>query len=322
MTEVNVTLTGTGTPVPVPGRAGPGVFVQTPDTGIQIDTGRSTVLRLAEAGLRADEIDAVLLTHHHSDHTTDLGDVLVSAWLMDAEHSVAVVTPDGLTADFARLALEPLQGDLLFRRSHRGVRRIAEPELLTFQPSSDPQEVWRRGSTRVDAVAVRHEPVLAAAGYRIATPVGNVVVSGDTRACDEVERLAAEARVLVHEVVDPQRVPDHRQHTIDYHARPDEVAALAERAGVDVLALTHLWPSPEHDGHVEDLLAAVRGGGFTGDLIVGSDLTAIRFDSHHTSITVPDRPAVGVQGRHSPATPSRAAAAPSSPVVFTTPETP
>lgn len=286
-TSMEVVLTGTGTPIPVPGRAGPGVYVRTADAGLQIDTGRATVLRLAEAGVRADAVDAVLLTHHHSDHTTDLGDVLVSAWLMDADHAVDLVAPAGLTAEFAETALAPLRGDMTFRRGHRRVTDIARPDVRAFRPGRAPALVWQRGDTQVDAVAVRHEPVVDAVGYRIRTSLGSVVISGDTRACAEIEELASGARVLVHEVVDPARVPEARRHTIEYHAIPAEVGALAERAGVETLVLTHLWPAPQDDLDIRAFHDGVRAGGFTGELIVGADLVRLRVTPDATLVTLP-----------------------------------
>lgn len=296
--EIEIVLTGTGTPIPVPDRAGPGVFVRTPDALLQIDAGRSTVLRLIEAGVAPDQIDALFLTHHHSDHTTDVGDLLVSAWLVESSHVADLLAPAGLAAEFARAALAPYRADMEFRRRHRGVVSVAAPTIASFVPERTPREVWQRGDTRVDAVAVRHEPVENAVAYRIDHPAGSVVVSGDTRACTEVEQLAAGAQVLVHEAVDPARVPSTRQHTIAYHALPRQVGELAERAGVELLALTHLWPAPENDGDVHALLDEVRGGGFEGDVVIGCDLTRIVMSDARIHVRVPAR--AGVAGLHSP----------------------
>ncbi|SJN13255.1 Ribonuclease Z [Leucobacter sp. 7(1)] len=299
---LEITLTGTGTPIPVPDRAGPGVCIRTPDATVQIDTGRSTVLRLAEAGVNVGDLTVVCLTHHHSDHTTDLSDVLMSAWIMNPDHDIDLVTPTGLAADFARSVLTPLEGDLEFRRIHRGVTDIARPRVREFTPERKGTRVWEDGETRIDAVAVRHEPVEHAVGYRVSWGEHAVVVSGDTRACAELEELARGADVLVHEVVAPDRVPPHRTHTIDYHALPHEVGALAERAGVGVLVLTHLWPAPQNEADVASLLDGVRAGGFTGEVVVGCDLTRVTVHGDARTVTVPTRP--GVPGLHAPAVPA------------------
>lgn len=71
-----VVITGTGVPHVAPGRAGPGVLVSCGDVHIQFDAGRATALRLVEAGVRAGDLDALFVTHHHSDHLTGLTDVL------------------------------------------------------------------------------------------------------------------------------------------------------------------------------------------------------------------------------------------------------
>lgn len=296
--SARVVLTGTGTPLPVPDRAGPGVVVQTTDATMQFDTGRATVLRLADAGISPAALNGVFLTHHHSDHTTDLGDVLISSWLMNAEADPDVITPNGLAADFVRDALKPLTGDIGFRQRHRKSANVPEPQVIEFDPRRVPEQVWWRGQVTVDAVAVRHEPVENAVAYRVNTPIGAIVVSGDTRACDEVESLAHGARVLVHEVIDPARVPASRAHTIEYHAAVTEVGALAQRAGVPVLLLTHLWPAPSNEDQSQSFLDGIRAGGYTGEVVVGTDLVSVSIDASSHRITLPDT--VPLPALHSP----------------------
>ena len=69
-----VTLTGTGVPHPAPGRAGAGTLVRSGDLALQFDAGRSTVMRLVEAGVAPHALDALFLTHIHSDHLADVAD--------------------------------------------------------------------------------------------------------------------------------------------------------------------------------------------------------------------------------------------------------
>lgn len=286
---IEVVLTGTGTPIPEPGRAGPGTLVRVAGATLQFDVGRSTVLRLAEAGTRADELDAIFITHHHSDHVTDLADLLMSAWLLGRDQSLDVVVPDGLTTEYAEHALDPLHGDMVFRRGHRGVAGgIATPKILSFSPSAVPETVWQNESVQVQAIRVRHEPVEGAVGYRVESKFGRVAISGDTRVCEEMEVLATGARILVHEVVLPDRIPANRSHTVLYHSPATELGAMAQRAGVETLVLTHLWPSPVTNEDARAFADGVREGGFTGDVVVGSDLTSVVFDERGLRVSIPE----------------------------------
>jgi ribonuclease Z len=128
---------------------------------------------------------------------------------------------------------------------------------------------------------VHHEPVAPAVGYRVETPDGVVAVSGDTRACDEVVELARGADVLVHEALLPAALAPfhdalpHLRHVARYHADAAELGPLARRAGVATLVLTHLIPAPCSPADERAFVDAVRSGGFTGEVVVGQDLTTV-----------------------------------------------
>ncbi|WP_428120308.1 MBL fold metallo-hydrolase [Candidatus Poriferisodalis sp.] len=71
-----VTLLGTGSPLPDPNRAGPSTLISAGDEHYLVDAGRGVLMRMAAAGVGAPNLSAVLLTHLHSDHITDLNDVI------------------------------------------------------------------------------------------------------------------------------------------------------------------------------------------------------------------------------------------------------
>ncbi len=271
-----VVLTGTGVPVPDPARAGAGTLVELDDVVLQVDAGRGTVLRLAGSMTPLPRLDAILLTHHHSDHLVGLSDLVLSRWVAGAHHTT-IVAPEGPTARFARTLLDPWQDDIAVRIHHVGHGGPPSVEVVAFDAGPTATEVWRHGDVRVRAVAVHHEPVLPAVAYRIDGPSGSVVVSGDTTVCAEVEQLATGADVLVHEVrlrsFAEAAVGTHYEAIAAYHADAVDLGAAAERAGVRHLALTHFIPPPL-EGY-EPFVAEVRQGGFAGELIAGDDLTTV-----------------------------------------------
>lgn len=290
MTSTTVTLTGTGVPHPSPGRAGAGVLVRHGDVALQFDAGRATMLRLAEAGCPAHALDAVFLTHVHSDHVVDLADVAMTRWVQSTLHPagpLVVVAAEGEAARFAARMLEPFADDIALRVAHvqPGPPQV---EVRPFAASPTPQVVWRGAASRgddvsaagevvVEAVAVHHEPVEDAVAYRITTPTAVVVISGDTRVCGEVTELARDADVLVHEACRTTAMAGRIAGTpfesiFDYHADTVALGGLAADAGVHHLVLTHLIPQPVTDEDEAAFVADVRTGGFDGLVTVGSDL--------------------------------------------------
>ena len=283
--STTVTITGTGTPIPTPDRAGPGVLVTHRSDGrrtdLLFDAGRSTVMRLLGAGSGPGDLNAVFLTHHHSDHLVGLDDVLLTRWVMDREQNLPplqVVAPDGPCIPFVEGLCQRWADDLEVRSAHSGRHGGPSVQPTAFAYPEVPTEVWRSGDVGVLAGQVRHEPVHPAVGYRIETPDGVVAISGDTLVCDEVAVLAAGADVLVYEAirfVEIRKVPEHRQYILDYHADTLLIGAQAEEIGVPLLVLTHLIPAPTCDADEQAFVDDVRSGGYTGEVVVASDLTSV-----------------------------------------------
>jgi ribonuclease Z len=281
--RLTVTLTGTGTPMPHPQQAGAGTLVRAGDLALQFDAGRSTTLRLAESGVSTGELSALFITHHHSDHCVDVDDIVISRWVQRAP-ALSVIAPSGPLDAFGEHLLDIWAEDMAIRMHVTG-RKAIEVDWRSFDASNDPQEVWRDGQVTVSGVRVEHSPVEPAVGYRVDAFGASVVISGDTRVCAQIESLAKGSDVLVHEVVLPDHVRTHGdQSIIDYHADPEQLGAMAQRAGVGALILTHLQPAPSSPELVAAYEAQVRRGGYTGRLIVGQDL--LTFDALAQEVVV------------------------------------
>jgi len=241
---IEITLLGTGSPIPDPHRAGPSTLVRAGDQVLLVDCGRGVLQRAAAVGVGAGAVSVLLLTHLHSDHITDLGDVITTRWVTSlGPVPLTIVGPPG-TAAVVDATLASLQLDIGYRLDHH--------EDLTEAPLVEVHEheqglVWEQGGVRVTAAPTDHRPVAPTIGFRIEHDGASVVLAGDTVPCAGLDELAAGAGALVHTVIrkdllEPiglQRITD----ICDYHSSVEEAAVTAAKAGVGTLVLTHYVPA-------------------------------------------------------------------------------
>jgi ribonuclease Z len=276
--SATITLLGTGSPLPDPHRAGPATLVQSGGEHYLVDAGRGVLMRLAAAGVAVSQLSAVLITHLHSDHITDLNDVITSQWISTFEPTtLRIVGPPG-TAALVGHIVASLGPDIAYRIAHHD--DLQQPPLVeVLEVTEGPVAVG--GQVRITAAATDHRPVEPSVGYRFDHDGVGVVAAGDTVPCAGLDRLCAGADALVHTVIRKDviaNIPLQRlQDTLDYHSSPEEAAQTAERAGVGTLVLTHYVPAfPPGGGDDWRELAAAH---FSGRVEVGDDLHQITVPS-------------------------------------------
>jgi ribonuclease Z len=273
---VTVTLLGTGCPPPNPRRRGPATLIAEGGARLLVDAGSGVAAQLHQAGVRVVDLHHVFLTHLHSDHVVDLGHLVLSRWISGQNGTLAVFGPAGTRVHVERL-LALWEWDVAVRRSHMHDR---EPPRVTVTEIAE-GEVTRVGAVGVTAFEVGHEPVKPAFGFRFDGPERRVVISGDTRPCESLVRHARGADLLIHECTDTTQVswtpgcgwPSREAKVRDlaaYHTGPDEVGAVAARAAVPALVLTHLMP-----GSMAADLVARAARAFSGRVVVGEDLLQV-----------------------------------------------
>ncbi len=273
MAGLAVTLLGTGSPLPDPNRAGPATLVSVGDTHLLVDAGRGVTMRLAGAMVGAPQLSAVLLTHLHSDHITDLGDVITTRWVMTFERTpLTIVGPPG-TQQVVTDLLASLAPDVSYRLAHHDDLDHEPP--VTVVEVSDGVVPLELPGIAVTCAPTDHRPVHPTVGYRIETDDGaSVVLAGDTVPCAGLDRLATGADALVHTVVRADVVRaiglPRMVDILDYHSSVEQAADTAARAGVGTLILTHYVPAfPPGGGDDWRDLAAQH---FDGRIEVGDDL--------------------------------------------------
>lgn len=237
---------GSGTAVPEPDRFPAGYLVRGDRTTVMVDCGPGTLRRAAQAGVGPAQLDAVLLTHYHTDHCADI------AALLFALRSPHFAGRPPLTL-FGAPGLERLVAHLTEVWPWLAPRGY-ELRLVEVRPGT-----FAAGEFEVTAVPIRH--TAQSLGYRVRGAAGVAAFSGDADTCDELVDLARDADVFVCDTA----TPDGQK--LDGHLTPGLAADYAARAGARHLVLTHFYPECAR----HDLVAAARTR-FAGDVTAATDL--------------------------------------------------
>ena len=271
------TFLGTGAPPVSLRRAGPGHLVEAAGSRLLIDCGSGVSQRLVAAGARGADIDALIVTHEHSDHLVDFYQLVISSWHQGRSKPWRVFAPEpalaNMRAQYEAFARERTLRIAFEKRPDVTGLEVAFEELREGRVSG-------LGDLAVDAFLVDHKPVEPAFGLALSCGDNRVVFSGDTRLCPALERAAQGCDLLVCEVFIDSQMPvvagirsaETVASVASYHMTPAVVAGLAVRSGAKALALTHLVP-PAAD--TAALAHEIRAAGYVGALIVGEDLMRV-----------------------------------------------
>jgi ribonuclease Z len=259
---LQVGLCGAGSPFPDDKRSGPCTLVLAGRRLFVFDAGSGAVRNIGKMGFSLGRIEAVFLTHFHSDHIDGLGELMLQRWVSESNSApVPVHGPAGVEAVVAGF-MQAYVADRGHRVAHHGEAvvppagfggaarpfAIAPPERVVLVKDAE---------LEIAAFAVDHAPVHLAVGYRIAYKGRSVVLSGDTRQSAAVQREAAGVDLLVHEALSPtlaralqdgaaaagrERLRRIFVDILDYHTTPEQAAETARDAKVGMLLLNHVAP--------------------------------------------------------------------------------
>ena len=271
---IEIILTGTGSPMVDPNRAGPSTLVIAGEQTFLVDCGRGVLMRAAAAGVGAANLTALLLTHLHSDHITDLSDVITTRWVTSLGPApLPVIGPPGTKA-VVEATLAALAPDISYRIAHHA-DITAPPDVVVHEYAEG--QVWDSAGVRITAAPTDHRPVEPTIAFRVDYDGTSVVLAGDTVPCATLDELTRGANALVHTVIRKdlvEQIPLQRLKDIrDYHSSVEQAAATAARAGVDTLVLTHYVP-PLASGQ-EEQWRTLAAGEFNGRVELGDDLLRV-----------------------------------------------
>jgi ribonuclease Z len=292
--KLTVMTVGTGSPIPSD-RSQSCTAVFAGGQFLLFDAGDGAMRSIDALDLPIVDVSALFLTHFHSDHIADVGEVVSRSWLQGRSASLPVYGGPAIerVVDGFNLAYTP---DEVYRIAHHGEALFPRGTLAAhaqrIEATVQGVVVYDVGGVVVRAYEVDHSPVAPSYGYRVEFNGRSVGISGDTIATPGLRALAAGTDVLVSDVMDKaftldascalERLGDERNARIfrdirTYHIGADELAELSADVGVGTLVLTHQVPSLT-DAQAQQLFGPQIDSAFDGELVVATDGTRVTID--------------------------------------------
>lgn len=281
-TKTRLILLGTaGGPRPRATRSAPAQVILVNDAAYVVDCGDGVASQLVRAGVPLNSLRHVFLTHQHSDHNADYGNLLLLAWVSGLRNRVDTWGPPPLTK-MTRLFFEMNEYDIQTRIADEG--RMPLAPLVQAHEIAEGGVFLKQEAVTVTCALVDHAPVVPAFAYRFDTPDRSIVISGDTKRSDALIKLARGADVLVHEALYPSAVDRLvaplanaaalKRSILSHHTPVEEVGRVAEAAGVKTLVLSHFVPA-EDPAITEAIWVDAARAHYRGRVVYGRDLLEI-----------------------------------------------
>jgi ribonuclease Z len=282
---VRVHVLGAGTPTPTPTRFGSSYAVQIGDQQLMVDCGPAATHKLVKAGLWPTKVDYLFFTHHHFDHDIDYPCFLLCRWdqSIGKENTLQVFGPtltekitDGILGengvfshDWRARVGHPLSQKVHVNRGGTLPRKPPEVHARDIGPG----KVFSGKDWEVTAAPGEHvQPFLDSLAYRLDTPGGSIVFTGDTQPCESVTRLAKYADVMLCMCWDDQEIMDANGEA-GGQCGTIGTARMAQEAGVKKLVLVHIGPHLSGHGPMEKGIGDVRRI-YDGQLLFSDELMA------------------------------------------------
>ena len=251
MNTLKVILLGTkGGPRIMKGVAKPTCsLLESGDEFCVIDCGLGVSIALVNAGYALDKLKTIFITHHHSDHTIELGPLLHTAWNSGLKHEVTVYGPAG-TKELLHNFYQSQILDITIRVEDEKLRDIRDMvKVIEYHGG----EFASFAGMQVSAMRNRHPPVKDSFALKFEGGGKKIVFSGDTCYMKEMADFAAGADLLIHEAMDREGMtkicermkntkPNLMEHMLAAHTFTEQVGEIASAAKVKKVVLNHLIP--------------------------------------------------------------------------------
>ena len=266
---IKVTLLGTGTPLPIMERFGPSILVQAGGQSLLFDAGRGCLQRLRQINVGYDKINALFITHLHSDHIVGFPDLWLTGWLVSERKApMDIFGPLG-TGELIKHLQLAFAYDLKIRVEDDKMAEEGSKLLVTEIRQGT---IYDKKGLKVIAFDVDHYPIVPAFGYRIEYKGHSVVFSGDTRFSENLIRFAAGTDLLIHEVAmapDTISKSNPKYHILAHHTTPEQTATVFSQVKPKLAAYSHI--SKLIGMTEQDILKRAKAT-YSGPLIMGEDL--------------------------------------------------